>query len=224
MLIGSSGGAGNSGGGSVGSGSGGGTTVPGAIAIGGRTDSLVAGPPVSVSGAGAGSGAAGDPLSPEQAQAWFDHFKADSTIPWNYPNDCCYTRAEVMARQLRAAKVPVGKQWNYAPPGGALTVPTPNDPSGQVQWGYHVAPTVPVRGANGVVRSMVIDPSISDRPLTPRQWADLQNQPDSELVGTASEPYYRYPDGRTVAAPSDAALSETLEGHREARERNWSGQ
>jgi hypothetical protein len=43
------------------------------------------------------------------------------------------------------AGVDAGKVWNYAPDDNhPLEVPTPNDPQGFVQWGYHVAPTVPV--------------------------------------------------------------------------------
>ena len=141
------------------------------------------------------------PLTPAQAQAWFDHFKARTDIPWNYPNDCCYNRAVVMDQEMTAAGVDAGKVWNYAPdPTHPLSVPTSNDPDGHVEWGYHVAPTVPVM-VNGNVTPMVLDPSIAAGPVTPQQWKDLQNQPASSLALTNAAPYYRTVDGRVAPTP-----------------------
>jgi hypothetical protein len=137
-------------------------------------------------------------LSPQQAKAWFDSFKNDKSIPWDYPNDCCYNRAEVMARRLKDAGVAVGKEWNYAVDqvnGPLLRVPTPNDVKGYVEWVYHVAPTVPVRMADGSIKDMVMDPSIADGPLTPEQWRALQNLPGAEHAKTASDVYYRAKNG-----------------------------
>lgn len=162
-------------------------------------------------------------LTPAQAQAWFDHFKSRTDIPWNYPNDCCYNRAEVMDRELTTAGVDAGKVWNYAPDDNhPLQVPTPNDPQGFVQWGYHVAPTVPVV-VNGVTTPMVIDPSIAPGPVTPQQWKDMQSQPTSSLVLTDAKPYYRAPDGAVAATPSDAAIARTFDMHRARRAANWAG-
>ena len=162
-------------------------------------------------------------LTPEQAQAWFDHFKNRTDIPWNYPNDCCYNRAEVMDRELKASGVDAGKAWNYAPDRShLLQVPTPNDPDGYVQWGYHVAPTVPVV-VNGVVTPMVIDPSIASGPITPQQWKDMQSQPTSSLVLTDAKPYYRDKNGAVAPTPSDAQIAKTFDDHRAARAANWAG-
>jgi uncharacterized Zn-binding protein involved in type VI secretion len=204
---------------SGGDGSGGGSSGGGSGR--GRGSAFVAGGGAAT-GAGAGSAPRITALTPEQAQAWFNRFRNDTSIPWNYPNDCCYARAEIMAGQLRAAGVPVGKAWNYAPADGSLRVDTPNDPSGHVEWGYHVAPTVPVRGADGQVRNMVIDPSISDRPLSPQAWAALQQQPRATLVQTSSAPYYRTPDGsRTTPAPPPSEIQSTFAEHRANRAANW---
>ena len=77
-------------------------------------------------------------LTEQQAQARFDKFKCREDIPWNYPNDCCYNRAHVMAAELHDEGVDVGKVWNYAPPpdvGGLLRVSTTNDPKRYVEWG-----------------------------------------------------------------------------------------
>jgi hypothetical protein len=162
-------------------------------------------------------------LTPAQAQAWFDRFRARQDIPWNYPNDCCYNRAHVMAQELQASGVNVGKAWNYAPAaGGPLRVATPNDPRGYVEWGYHVAPTVPVCGTDGVTRPMVIDPSIASGPVSPEQWKAMQGQPGSDLVLTDASPYYRREDGAVAPTPSDAQVQDIFEQHREARAANWS--
>src|SRR5258707_577135 len=81
-------------------------------------------------------------------------------IPWNYRIDCCYNRAHVMAKELEAVGVDVGKVWNYAPPPAnrnPLRVSTPNDPSGSVEWAYHVAPSVPVMDSELKISRMVLD-------------------------------------------------------------------
>lgn len=164
----------------------------------------------------------GASLTEKQAQEWFDKFKARKDIPWNYPNDCCYNRAHVMALELQAAGVTVGKAWNYAPSlDKPLRVATADDPAGYVEWGYHVAPTVPVRDADGNVVQMVIDPSIASGPITPEQWKALQGQPDSTLVLTNADPYYRAADGRTVPAPTDEEVQAIFDEHRMNRAANW---
>ena len=130
-----------------------------------------------------------------------------------------------MANELKANGISAGKVWNYAPSNlKPLTVATPNDPSGQVTWGYHVAPTVPVVGADGITRTMVIDPSISDGPITPDQWKALQGQPNSELVETSTDPYFRPRAGMAdLSTPSDADIKKQFDLHRADREANWSG-
>lgn len=161
-------------------------------------------------------------LTADQAQEWFDKFNSRSDIPWNYPNDCCYNRAHVMAQALNAAGVDVGKAWNYAAdPDNALRVATPNDPKGYVEWGYHVAPTVQVVGKDGKTHPMVIDPSIATTPITPAQWKALQSQPESSLVLTSAKPYYRAEDGRVSATPDNAAVQATFDQHRMARAANF---
>jgi hypothetical protein len=163
-------------------------------------------------------------LTQQEAQKRFDKFKSREDIPWNYPNDCCYNRAHVMAKELEAEGVDVGKVWNYAPHpniGNLLRVSTPNDPKGYVEWGYHVAPTVPVTDARGAVAKMVIDPSIAATPLTPQQWKALQGQPLSNLVLTNSAPYYRDGNGKVYSAPTDDEVRDIFDEHRSNRDKNW---
>jgi hypothetical protein len=163
-------------------------------------------------------------LTQEQAQERFDEFKCREDIPWNYPNDCCYNRAHVMATELKAGGVDVGKVWNYAPLphlGNRLRVYTENDPEKYVEWGYHVAPTVPVIDSKGTVIRMVIDPSITDAPLTPEQWKALQGQSHSTLVLTSAAPYFRDSNGKVYPPPTDDEVKEIFDEHRSNREKNW---
>jgi hypothetical protein len=174
-------------------------------------------------------------LTEQEAKQWFDDFKHREEIPWNYPNDCCYNRAHVMARELHAVGVDVGKVWNYAPSpniGDFLRVATPNDPKGYVEWGYHVAPTVPVTDPRGQIHRMVIDPSIANTPITPDQWKALQGQPLSKLVATNASPYYRDQNGRAYAGvdptnrqrpPTHEEVQAIFDRHRRARALNWIG-
>jgi hypothetical protein len=160
-------------------------------------------------------------LTEQEAKLWFDDFKCRENIPWDYPQDCCYNRAHVMARELKAADVDVGKVWNYAPPsilGNDLRVPTPYDPRGYVEWIYHVAPTVPVVNLQGTVGRMVLDPSIATGPVTPDQWKALQGQPLSNLVSTNATPYYRSPAGKAFPAPADTEVATIFDRHREKRD------
>ena len=110
-----------------------------------------------------------------------------------------------------------GRPRNYAPPGEALKANTPNVKEGYVEWGYHVAPTVPVKRKDGTVTDMVIDPSLSNKPLTPAEWKGLQGNPNSNLVPSDAAPYYRAPDGRSHADPGDADVGTTLADHRANR-------
>jgi hypothetical protein len=170
------------------------------------------------------------PLTPDQAQQWFDHFKNDRPdIPFNYPVDCCYTRARQMANEMEGSGVTVGKVWNYASghPSATLRVPTANVPpnpdgsQGAVTWVYHVAPVVGVRQPDGSVQDMVIDPSTESGPVTVDKWKADQNDPGSTIAETSSAPYYRAPDGKTIPDPGDAGAADQLARHREARARLW---
>lgn len=162
-------------------------------------------------------------LTRQQAQERFDKFKCREDIPWDYPQDCCYNRAHVMAKELRAEGVDVGKVWNYAPAprvGNPLRVATPHDRSGCVEWRYHVAPTIPIMDSKGNVGRMVIDPSITDGPITPDQWKALQGQPLSDLVATNAAPYFRQATGKVYAPPTDDEVKRIFNDHREARDNN----
>jgi hypothetical protein len=160
-------------------------------------------------------------LTEQQAQERFDKFKCREDIPWDYPQDCCYNRAHVMATELQAEGVDVGKVWNYAPtPWSFLRVATPYDRRGYVEWHYHVAPTIPVMDSKGNVSRMVIDPSITNGPVTADEWKALQGQPGSILKPTneAPLPYYRHWTGAVLPTPTDEEVRKIFDKHRDRRD------
>ena len=164
----------------------------------------------------------GTPLSEAQAQQLFRELAAQPQIPFDYPDDCCYSRAHEMCRIMRERGIPCRKVWNYAhdfPNGAALRADTPNHPSGHVNWRYHVAPVVPVQGNDGVVRDMVMDPSLSDRPLTVDEWVARQQDPTATHEITDDSYYFRGP-GNTDASsdPDHSKTRERLAEHRNSRD------
>jgi hypothetical protein len=172
-------------------------------------------------------------LTQQQAQERFDKFKCREDIPWDYPQDCCYNRAHVMATELQAEGVDVGKVWNYAPGANIrdrlrVAVPKAQDKREYVEWGYHVAPTVPVIDSKGTATRMVIDPSITKGPITPDEWKALQGQPRSKLVPSDSAPYFLSQEGTAYAGLdpknpkrpiNDEQVQAVFDAHR--RKRDW---
>ncbi len=153
-------------------------------------------------------------MTESEAVEWMKNFKDKRTdIPFDWPRDCCYTRAREMANELNAMGCTVGKVWNYAPPGDVLRAETTNVKEGYVLWGYHVAPTVPIQREDGSITDMVLDPSLSDQPLTPEEWKKLQGNSNSILAQSDASPYYRTQDGRVMQDPGDADVKNTLAGH-----------
>ena len=143
-------------------------------------------------------GACPDAISPEAAQALFDDMAAQVDIPFDYPPDCCYARAQRMAQLMSDRGIASKKAWVY----GSLNPVTssgdpvrfPPTPSGDVvTWGYHVAPTVSVRQPDGSCRDMVIDPSLRDRPLTISEWEETMGGGTMSRL-TPSDTYLYRPD------------------------------
>lgn len=106
-------------------------------------------------------------ISLEKANELFKKAQGMSDIAWGYKADGCYARAHLMARRFEAEGVDVGKVWIK----GELTVPQTD-----IQWNFHVAPTVYVKNEKGDVERMVIDPSLATKPLTVREWSALMQK------------------------------------------------
>jgi hypothetical protein len=95
-------------------------------------------------------------------------------IPWQYPDDGCFTRAEAAAERLSQTGYPRPKKLYVF---GALAVQTPNAAGGTVRWWYHVAAAVRV-GPD----AYVIDPAIEPgAPLKLGEWI-------ARMTGDPTEP------------------------------------
>jgi hypothetical protein len=94
-------------------------------------------------------------------------------VPYHYPPDGCYFRAQVMAERM--TELGYASEKVFAITSNELRVPNATygaDASRggpDVVWGYHVAPIVHVRTGNRVVE-MVMDPSLHSRPVPLADW------------------------------------------------------
>lgn len=147
-------------------------------------------------------------ITMKEAQDLHDRARARDDIAWEYTYDGCYARAHLMARMFEAEGVHVNKAWLR----GELQIPGEADDK---NWGYHVAPMVYVEDGKGGVKEMIIDPSISDKPIPPKDWAALMEVDygvtkqvayptpnntaffeDTSYAVTTSEPYWPVQDTR----------------------------
>jgi hypothetical protein len=135
-------------------------------------------------------------ISEARAQAVFDAMGATSCypltvpppcIPFLYPDDGCWARAHEMSRLMIEMGLTPKKVWIR----GRLHVNTRNNPNCQVNWGWHVAPTLCVRGPWFLWRRrMVIDPSLFSTPVTKEQWKGVQGDPNATLADTDASDYW----------------------------------
>lgn len=127
-------------------------------------------------------------ISLNRAKDLFNKARAMKDIAWNYKQDGCYARAHLMARRFEAEGVRVDKVWIK----GDLYVPEAN-----IGWNFHVAPIVYVEDEKGMIKKMVIDPSLFDKPVTVEEW-------DHKITKTTKK-------GSTITAfpfPQNAAMLE----------------
>ncbi len=107
-------------------------------------------------------------------------------IPFLFPDDGCWGRAHEMCRLMIADGAQPQKVWIY----GSLLVATQNNPSCQVAWGWHVAPTLQVDPGGGP-QTYVIDPSLFNEPVPEPTWKGVQGDPNATLVATGADVFYR---------------------------------
>jgi hypothetical protein len=134
-------------------------------------------------------------VSPAKAQQVFDDMSATSCepltvpvpcIPFLYPDDGCWARASEMCRLMIAQGLKPGKVWIQ----GVLHVDTRNNPQCFVDWRWHVAPTLCVRGRRRLeTHTMVIDPSLFTAPVTKAGWKAVQGDPFATLTDTDASVY-----------------------------------
>lgn len=152
-------------------------------------------------------------VTPQEATILFDKAKADTKIPFDYPLDCCYSRAHEMCRQFEKEGVECRKGWNYASPGNSLRANTAKNavtPDGYVEWRYHVAPLLAVKQPDGTVGDYIIDPSLHDKPVPLDVWKGRMNDKNSIFKTTDSKPYYQSADGSYKLFDADYAETNNM--------------
>jgi len=130
-------------------------------------------------------------------------------IPFTYPDDGCWGRAHEMSRLMALQGVVSDKVWIY----GDLRVATANNPSCEVYWGWHVAPTLPVVVGSST-ETYVIDPALFPSPVPRATWAGVQGDPSPTLVATGSEVFYRSPTGSITLDPTYSQTNSVLTTYR----------
>ena len=104
------------------------------------------------------------PISMRKAKELFDQQKKRKDIAWNYQDDGCYARAHLMTRAFKDSGIISDKVWAR----GDFSMKA-ND-GHEINWNYHVAPIVYVKKSNGKIEKIVIDPSVTDRPVSVSDW------------------------------------------------------
>jgi hypothetical protein len=130
-------------------------------------------------------------------------------IPFLYPDDGCFARAHEMCRLMIAMSLSPRKVWIR----GNLRTPTRNNPNCFVRWGWHVAPTLCVRGPwFWSQRTMVIDPSLFTAPVSPATWKSVQGDPAATLDYTDASLYFHV--GGDVYDPGYVLTNQDLATYR----------
>jgi len=163
-----------------------------------------------------------DAIDAEQAAAIFAEFADDESLAPRFPADGCYARAHLMLRRLLDRGLAPSKVWAFAASAADLLwMETPHHPDGRVQWGYHVAPTLLVRGPEGDTREMVFDPILFESPVLVEEWRSAVHDTPSLVRTAPGEPplparggsgYWPGPD--PLEGP-DVHARETLEEYRQ---------
>jgi hypothetical protein len=122
-------------------------------------------------------------VSMEQACTIFDWMAAQEDISFGYVLDGCYARTHLMARRMQAMGLQPGKAWAFAK-SDAERLQAKGRNGATVSWSYHNAPTLKVRGSDGMVRDYVIDPALFGRPVTVEAWKRAMMKP-----GATAEPH-----------------------------------
>ncbi|MDD5036983.1 MAG: protein-glutamine glutaminase family protein [Methylococcaceae bacterium] len=166
-------------------------------------------------------------MTPAEAQSLMDEFKK-TDVPFDYPVDCCYARARMMCDMMEKKGFASEKLWSKGnlaakkADGTPVTFPDRNGNPQAVQWGYHVAPIVDVEQPGGGVEKRVLDPSLSDKPLTVDEWkarCGVSPSATQDKITPANENYPFRPDLAGKDFPVSAAEN-SLQAHRISRDRN----
>ena len=103
-------------------------------------------------------------------------------VPYHYPVDGCYARAQMMSQVLTAAGFANERVFATSTMPGGLQIPnqfSEDQPGGRppvTSWFYHVAPIINMRGPAGVTQ-VVIDPSTQPGPVPIDAWLAAMGTP-----------------------------------------------
>ena len=112
-------------------------------------------------------------------------------IPFLYPDDGCWARAHEMSRLMINMGLSPRKVWIDHSQSHWLHVNTKNNPQCFVEWGWHVAPTLCVRGYYPFqLQRMVFDPSLFTTPVTEPTWKSVQGDPGATLTDTDASVFW----------------------------------
>jgi hypothetical protein len=156
-------------------------------------------------------------ISATKAQQVFNGMNATSCnpltvpppcIPFLYPDDGCWGRAHEMCRLMINMGLSPKKVWIQ----GSLYVNTKNNPNCHVWWGWHVAPTLCVRGPGFFqTQSMVIDPSLFTTPVSKATWKSVQGDPSATLTDSNASIFYLW---GSLTDPTYAQTNQVLATYR----------
>lgn len=137
------------------------------------------------------------PKTREDLDALVQEFHKQSNLfPWDYLDDGCYARAQVMIDFLTLCGVPqdkMAKQYVMIPKDYRAGFHGSHAPD--QTWNYHVAPIITLPDGS----RWVIDPSLSkDKAISLDEWISLQKRTDSSLPPMESENW-----GKLEVDPSD---------------------
>jgi len=129
-------------------------------------------------------------------------------IPFLYPDDGCWGRAHEMRRLMVNMGLNPKKVWIQ----GNLHAATKNNPSCFVDWGWHVAPWLCVRGSSfPQTVATVIDPSLFTGPVSKAAWKGVQGDPNASLTDSDGSIFYLWGN---VTDPNYAQTNSVLATYR----------
>ena len=154
-------------------------------------------------------------LTEAQIRAVFDDMRDEPDIPFAFPSDGCYARADAMMNRIL-------ERYDIDPSAvrkvviqGDLRVPTEfvyQGPLGNdrlVRWGWHIAPAIPVAADDGTTRLMVVDPSLFDHPVAPDEWAAAMGDPNARPMVVDRRVYGLDHFGSPLVLDDTAAQAQT---------------
>lgn len=155
-------------------------------------------------------------IGTDAAVALFAQLASQKQIPFDYPVDCCNSRAHEMCRIMKEEGIECKKVWNY----GDLALETPNTPWGSVNWGWHVAPVVAVQSPGGAVQGMVMDPSIESGPVSVQDWQSHQGDLGSTLQESNADEYLHHAEPPEYD-PDYSKTKKRFEKHQQSKKEMW---